>query len=116
VAEAVLQLLIGTDVEGLIGAGRYERSGERTTWRNGTATGPSTPGSARCSCGSRSCGRAATSRRSDNVWHKPNPMPESTKDRCTSSHEYLFHLTNALGAGKIAVAIFYGLQLEICTP
>ena len=24
-----------TDVEGLIGAGRYERSGERTTWRNG---------------------------------------------------------------------------------
>jgi DNA modification methylase len=52
----------------------------------------------------------------DNVWHKPNPMPESTKDRCTSSHEYLFHLTNALGAGKIAVAIFYGLQLEICTP
>jgi len=24
-----------TDVEGLIGAGRYERSGERSTWRNG---------------------------------------------------------------------------------
>jgi hypothetical protein len=24
-----------TDVEGLIGAGSYERSGERTTWRNG---------------------------------------------------------------------------------
>ena len=23
------------DVEGLIGAGRYERSGERSTWRNG---------------------------------------------------------------------------------
>ena len=34
VAEAVLQLLMETDVEGLIGAGRYERSGERTTWRN----------------------------------------------------------------------------------
>jgi transposase-like protein len=31
----VLQLLMETDVEGLIGAGRYERSGERTTWRNG---------------------------------------------------------------------------------
>src|ERR1700680_2109305 len=31
VAEAVLQLLIETDVEGVIGAGRYERS----TWRNG---------------------------------------------------------------------------------
>src|SRR6187200_2077658 len=35
VAEAVLQLLMASDVEGLIGAGRYERSGERTTWRNG---------------------------------------------------------------------------------
>jgi hypothetical protein len=34
VAEAVLQLLMEADVEGLIGAGRYERSGERTTWRN----------------------------------------------------------------------------------
>src|SRR5437763_16701902 len=34
-AEAVLQLLMETDVEGLIGAGRYERSGERTTWRTG---------------------------------------------------------------------------------
>ena len=35
VAEAMLQLLMETDVEGMIGAGRYERSGERTTWRNG---------------------------------------------------------------------------------
>ena len=35
VAEAVLQLLMEADVEGLIGAGRYERSGERSTWRNG---------------------------------------------------------------------------------
>jgi transposase-like protein len=35
VAEAVLQLLMETDVEGLIGAGRCERSDERTTWRNG---------------------------------------------------------------------------------
>ena len=35
VAEAVLQLLMEADVEGLIGAGRYERSGERITWRNG---------------------------------------------------------------------------------
>jgi len=35
VAEAVLQLLMETDVEGVIGASRYERSGERTTWRNG---------------------------------------------------------------------------------
>jgi putative transposase len=35
VAEAVLQLLMEADVEGLIGAGRYERSGERLNWRNG---------------------------------------------------------------------------------
>jgi putative transposase len=35
IAEAVLQLIMETDVEGLIGAGRHERSGERTTWRNG---------------------------------------------------------------------------------
>ena len=35
VAEAVLQLLMEADVEGLIGAGRYERTGERLNWRNG---------------------------------------------------------------------------------
>jgi len=35
VAEAVVQLLMEADVEGLIGAGRYERSAERQTHRNG---------------------------------------------------------------------------------
>lgn len=35
IAEAVLQLIMENDVEGLIGAGRHERNGERTTWRNG---------------------------------------------------------------------------------
>ena len=35
VAEAVLQLLMETDVEGVIGAGRHERSDGRTTYRNG---------------------------------------------------------------------------------
>ena len=30
--------------------------------------------------------------RQDIIWHKPNPMPESVKDRCTKSHEYLFLL------------------------
>ena len=35
VTEAVLQLIMETDVEGIIGAGRHERSGGRTTWRNG---------------------------------------------------------------------------------
>jgi DNA modification methylase len=28
--------------------------------------------------------------RQDIIWHKPNPMPENVKDRCTKSHEYLF--------------------------
>lgn len=28
--------------------------------------------------------------RSDIIWHKPNPMPESIKDRCTKAHEYIF--------------------------
>src|SRR3978361_1556193 len=35
VAEGVVQWLMETDVEGLIGAGRHERSGDRTTYRNG---------------------------------------------------------------------------------
>jgi len=35
VAEAVLQLLMEADVEGLIGAGKHERADSRTTWRNG---------------------------------------------------------------------------------
>ena len=29
------------------------------------------------------------------IWHKPNPMPESVRDRCTSSHEYLFLLSKS---------------------
>lgn len=28
--------------------------------------------------------------RQDVIWDKPNPMPESVKNRCTKSHEYLF--------------------------
>ena len=31
--------------------------------------------------------------RSDIIWHKPNPMPESVKDRPTKAHEYIFLLT-----------------------
>jgi len=33
--------------------------------------------------------------RSDIVWHKPNAMPESVKDRPTRAHEYLFMLTKS---------------------
>ena len=35
VAESVLQLILEADVDGVIGAGRFERSSERQTWRNG---------------------------------------------------------------------------------
>lgn len=33
--------------------------------------------------------------RQDIIWHKPNPMPESVRDRCTKSHEYLFLLSKS---------------------
>jgi len=33
--------------------------------------------------------------RQDIIWHKPNPMPESVRDRCTKSHEYIFLLTKS---------------------
>lgn len=33
--------------------------------------------------------------RQDNIWSKPNPMPESTRDRCTKAHEYMFLLAKA---------------------
>jgi len=33
--------------------------------------------------------------RQDIIWHKPNPMPESTRDRCTKAHEYLFLLSKS---------------------
>jgi transposase-like protein len=35
IAESVLQLIMEADVDGLIGAGRYERGEARQTWRNG---------------------------------------------------------------------------------
>lgn len=33
--------------------------------------------------------------RQDIIWHKPNPMPESVKSRCTRSHEYIFLFTKS---------------------
>lgn len=33
--------------------------------------------------------------RQDIIWAKPNPMPESVRDRCTKSHEYLFLLAKS---------------------
>lgn len=31
--------------------------------------------------------------RNDNVWVKPNPIPDQVRDRCSMSHEYVFHFT-----------------------
>lgn len=33
--------------------------------------------------------------RQDCIWHKPNPMPSSVKDRCTTAHEYIFLLSKS---------------------
>lgn len=33
--------------------------------------------------------------RQDIIWHKPNPMPESIRDRCTKAHEYVFLLSKS---------------------
>ena len=33
--------------------------------------------------------------RQDLIWKKPNPMPESVRDRCTKSHEYIFLLAKS---------------------
>lgn len=44
--------------------------------------------------------------RQDIIWHKPNPMPESVRDRCTKAHEYVFLLSKSAryyyDAGAIA--------------
>lgn len=50
--------------------------------------------------------------RSDIIWAKPNPMPESVTDRPTKSHEYLFLLTKSASyfydASAIAEPLAYG--------
>lgn len=46
--------------------------------------------------------------RQDIIWSKPNPMPESVRDRCTKAHEYVFLLSKSeryyFDAGAIAEA------------
>lgn len=50
--------------------------------------------------------------RSDIIWHKPAPMPESVSDRPTRAHEYLFLLTKGpkyfYNADAIAEPAIYG--------
>ncbi|NDG03263.1 MAG: site-specific DNA-methyltransferase [Synechococcaceae bacterium WBB_34_004] len=33
--------------------------------------------------------------RQDIIWHKPNPMPESVRDRCTKAHEHIFLMSKS---------------------
>lgn len=50
--------------------------------------------------------------RQDIIWHKPNPMPESVRDRCTKAHEYVFLLAKSeryyYDAEAVAEAAEYG--------
>ena len=62
--------------------------------------------------------------RQDIIWHKPNPMPESVRDRCTKAHEYVFLLSKseryyfdseavkepAVQAGRVRADSFKGRQ------
>lgn len=64
--------------------------------------------------------------RQDIIWSKPNPMPESVKDRCTKSHEYIFLLSKsknyyfdsdvikepAVGGGKRQRRSVWNVQLK----
>jgi DNA modification methylase len=43
--------------------------------------------------------------RSDIIWHKPNPMPESVSDRPTKAHEYVFLLAKSARYAYDAAAI-----------
>ena len=61
VAEAVVQLLMETDVEGVIGAARHERSGDLRPTEAATGTVRWIRAWAACSCASPSSGKAATS-------------------------------------------------------
>lgn len=47
--------------------------------------------------------------RQDIIWSKPNPMPESVRDRCTKAHEYLFLLSKGPRYYYDADAIAEGL-------
>jgi DNA modification methylase len=54
--------------------------------------------------------------RQDIIWAKPNPMPESVKDRCTKAHEYIFLLSKSpryyFDSEAIAEAAAYANTLQ----
>src|SRR5215472_226594 len=84
-AEAVLQRLMEFEAEGLIGAGRWERSDARTTQRNGYRDRALTPGSARSSCAFPNCGTAAISRPFSNRARPPSGRSSRSFRRLGSS-------------------------------
>lgn len=49
--------------------------------------------------------------RQDVIWSKPSPMPESVRNRCTKSHEYIFLLTKSMNYFYDADAIREPLKL-----
>lgn len=87
VAEAVVQLLMENDAEGLIGAGRHERTAERATYRGGYRDlgHPSrmpmrrTRGRAPCSCASPSCAAARPVSRP--FWNRGRPRERPCRSR-----------------------------------
>jgi site-specific DNA-methyltransferase (adenine-specific) len=54
--------------------------------------------------------------RSDIIWHKPNPMPESVTDRPTKAHEYVFLLAKSDRYYYDAAAIAERLAMEPHAP
>ena len=57
--------------------------------------------------------------RQDIIWHKPNPMPESVRDRCTKAHEYVFLMSKSAryywdaGAVKEVALQPYGIPKRV---
>jgi DNA modification methylase len=51
--------------------------------------------------------------RSDIIWHKPNPMPESVTDRPTKAHEYVFLLSKSARYFYDAAAIAEGVTADM---
>jgi DNA modification methylase len=59
--------------------------------------------------------------RQDIIWHKPNPMPESVRDRCTKAHEYVFLMAKSeryfYDADAIAEpAVYAGTEQSFSSP
>jgi DNA modification methylase len=50
--------------------------------------------------------------RQDIIWQKPNPMPESVRDRCTKAHEYVFLLSKSARYHYDADAIAEGATCD----